>query len=79
MDNYRKRCRPGEFADGGAVLQRRCFVPLVAVDLVGRVAVSPGLAGEATLFVELVGGCRIGVAAGFDAATLRQLIGVFEQ
>jgi hypothetical protein len=37
------------------------------------------LAGEATLFVELAGGRRIGVAAGFDAATLRQLLGVLEQ
>jgi hypothetical protein len=54
-------------------------VPLVAVDLVDPVAVSPGCAGEATLFVELAGGRRIGVAAGFDAATLRQLIGVLEQ
>jgi transposase-like protein len=71
LDNYRKRCR--------ADVDARSSVPLVAVDLVDRVAVAPGLAGEATLFVELAGGRRIGVAAGFDAATLRRLLGVLEQ
>ncbi len=79
LDKYRKRCRPGGLTDGDAVRQRRSSVPLVAVDLVDRVAVSPGWAGEVTLFVELTGGHRVGVAAGFDAATLRQLIGVLEQ
>jgi hypothetical protein len=54
-------------------------VPLVAVDLVDRVGPSSGLPGQATLFVELDGGRRIGVAAGFDAATLLQLIAVLEQ
>ncbi len=76
LDKYRKRCRPGGLAD--AVRQGRSSVPLVAVDLVDRVAASSGWAGEATLFVELMGGRRIGVAAGFDAATLGQLIGVLE-
>jgi len=71
LAKYGKRCR----ADGDA----RASVPLVAVDLVDRAPLAPGWAGEATLFVELAGGRRIGVAAGFDAATLRQLIGVLEQ
>lgn len=77
LDKYRQRCRPNGLVD--AVRQRRSSVPLVAVDLVDRVASSSGLSGEATLFVELDGGRRIGVAAGFDSATLRQLIAVLEQ
>ena len=79
LDKYRQRCRPIGLSDGDAARQRRSSVPLVAVDLVDRVAASSGLAGEATLFVELDGERRIGVAAGFDAATLRQLIAVLEQ
>jgi len=79
LDKYRQRCRQSELADGDGVRQRLSSVLPVAVDLVGRVAASSGWAGEATLFVELDGERRIGVAAGFDAATLRQLIGVLEQ
>ena len=77
LDKYRQRCRPNGIAD--AVRQRRSSVPLVAVDLVDRVTSTSGLSGESTLFVELDGGRRIGVTAGFDAATLRQLIAVLEQ
>ncbi len=76
---YCKGGCPNEFTDGGAVRRRRSSVPLVAVNLVDRVPVAFALAGEATLFVELAGGRQIGVAAGFDAATLRQLICVPEQ
>jgi transposase-like protein len=79
LDKYRKRFGRGKFAAGDAVRQRRSSVALVAVDLVDRVPVAPGSAGAATLFVELAGGRRIGVVSGFDAATLRQLIGVLEQ
>jgi transposase-like protein len=75
LDKYRQRCRPNGPADADAVRPRRSSVRLVAVDLVDRVAVSSGLSGEATLFVELDGGRRIGVAAGFNAATSRPLIG----
>ena len=50
-----------------------------AVDLVDRGAASFGCAGGARLFVEFGVGRRVGVAPGFDAATLRQLIGVLEQ
>src|ERR1700676_4634597 len=67
LDKYRLRCRTNGLAD--AVRQRRSSVPLVAVDLVDRGGPSSGLPGEATLFVELDGGRRIGVAAGFDAVT----------
>lgn len=79
LDKYRQRCRPSGHADVDAVRQRRSSVPLVAVDLVDRVGPSSGLPGEATLFVELDSGRRIGVAAGFDAATLLRLIAVLEQ
>ena len=79
LDKYRQRCRPSGHADVDAVRPRRSSVPLVAVDLVDRVGPSSGLPGQATLFVELDGGRRIGVAAGFDAATLLQLIAVLEQ
>jgi transposase-like protein len=79
LDKYRQRCHASGLADVDAVRQRRSSVPLVAVDLVDRVAASSGLSGEAALFVELDGGRRIGVSAGFDAATLRQLIAVLEQ
>jgi hypothetical protein len=79
LDKYRQRCRPKGLTSVDAVRQKRSSVPLVAVDLVDRVAPSSGWAGEATLFVELDGGRRIGVAAGFDAATLRQLIAVLDQ
>ena len=76
LDKYRKRRLAGAFAEGGAVQRKPS---LIAVDLVDRAPVAAGWAGEATLFVELAGGRRIGVAAGFDAATLRQLIDLLEQ
>jgi len=79
LDKYRQRCRPRGLADVDAVRQRWSSVPLVAVDLVDRATSSSGLSGESALFVELDGGRRIGVTAGFDAATLRQLIAVLEQ
>lgn len=79
LDKYRQRCHPNGLVDVDAVRQRRSSVPLVAVDLVDRVSPSSELSGEATLFVELDGGRRIGVATGFDAVTLRQLLAVLEQ
>jgi hypothetical protein len=79
LDNYRKRRRGGTPAVTGTVGQRPSSVALVAVDLVDGSPVAAGFADEAKLFVELAGGRRIGVAAGFDGATLRQLIGLLEQ
>jgi len=79
LDKYRKSCGPGGFADVPSLQQKRSSVPLVAVDLIDRTADPASVSGEPTLFVELAGGRRVGVAAGFDAATLRQLIGVLEQ
>ena len=79
LDNYRKRRRGGELSEGGTDGQRASSVALVAVDLVDGSPIAAGFAGEAKLFVEVAGGRRIGVAAGFDGATLRQLIGLLEQ
>src|SRR5664280_472784 len=44
-------------------------------------ACGPGQASDdgASLHIELAGGRRIGVTAGFDAATLTRLIAVLEQ
>lgn len=49
-------------------------VSLIPVDVVDGTHKSPRMA----LYVELAGGRRIGVDAGFDAETLRRLIAVLE-
>jgi hypothetical protein len=49
-------------------------VSLIPVEVVDRPA--PQVALQTALFVELSGGRRIGVGAGFDGATLRRLIAV---
>src|ERR1700739_6107 len=49
-------------------------VSLIPVEVVDRV--SAYQASQTALFVELSGGWRIGVSAGFDGATLRRLITV---
>jgi hypothetical protein len=49
-------------------------VSLIPVEVVEQAAAPE--AWQAALFVELSGGRRIGVGAGFDTATLRRLIAV---
>jgi hypothetical protein len=49
-------------------------VSLIPVEVVDRPAAPEG--SQTALFVELSCGRRIGVGAGFDAATLRRLIAV---
>jgi hypothetical protein len=49
-------------------------VSLIPVEVVDRPAACQ--ASQTALFVELSGGRRIGVSAGFDGATLRRLIAV---
>jgi hypothetical protein len=49
-------------------------VSLIPVEVVDRPAAPEG--SQTALFVELACGRRIGVGAGFDAATLRRLIAV---
>lgn len=79
LDNYRKRSASADAAapDGAASSHSITFVPLELVEqpAVARQAARQG----ATLFVELAGGRRIGVASGFDALTLARLIAVLEQ
>ena len=55
--------------------QSECTAPavsLIPVEVVDRAAAQE--ASQTALFVELCGGRRIGVGAGFDALTLRRLI-----
>jgi len=47
-------------------------VSLIPVEVVDRPAAQA--ASQTALFVELAGGRRIGVSAGFDVATLRRLL-----
>jgi transposase-like protein len=79
LDKYRKRMGSVDAAapDGAASSHSITFVPLELVE-------QPPVARQetrksATLFVELAGGRRIGVASGFDALTLTRLIAVLEQ
>ncbi len=78
--DYHRRRRGGEkLAEVGRAEEAASSVALVAVDLVDRLPAASGYAGEAKLFVEVAGGRRIGVVAGFDGATLRHLIGELER
>ena len=52
-------------------------VSLIPVELVDRPAAD--VTGHMALYVELSGGRRIGVGAGFDAVTLRQLIAALDE
>jgi hypothetical protein len=59
----------------GLSLQGRCSTPavsLIPVEVVDRAVVQE--ASQTALYVELSGGLRIGVGAGFDAVTLRRLM-----
>lgn len=61
----------------GSPDRSECRVPavsLIPVEVMDRPAAAE--ASQAALFVELSGGRRIGVGAGFDTATLRRLIAV---
>ncbi len=52
-------------------------VSLIPVELVDRPAAN--VTGPMALYVELCGGRRIGVGAGFDAVTLRRLIAALDE
>ena len=52
-------------------------VSLIPVELVDRPTADGK--GDMSLYVELPGGRRIGVGAGFDAVTLRQLIAALDE
>ena len=67
LDKYRRRPQ--------AALSGR--VRLLPVELVPDQA--SAFKASSALWVELVGGRRIGVAIGFDAATLERLIGLLDK
>jgi hypothetical protein len=71
LKRYSKRMEKGR----GSCGHSECTAPavsLIPVEVVDRPAAEE--AWQTTLFVELSGGRRIGVGAGFDAATLRRLM-----
>jgi hypothetical protein len=73
LKRYSKRMEKGR----GSADRSECRAPvmsLIPVEVVDRPAAP--VAWQAALFVELSGGRRIGVGAGFDTATLRRLIAV---
>ena len=86
LDNYRKRraCGPGRAEVGAPATTTSPAVTFVPVELIERSLIEPAsintptAANGASLTLELAGGRRIGVTAGFDAATLTRLIAVLE-
>jgi hypothetical protein len=71
LKRYSKRMEKGR----GSCDHCECTAPavsLIPVEVVDRPAAQE--AWQTALFVELSGGRRIGVGAGFDGATLRRLI-----
>ena len=87
LDNYRKRRAEGMTAPTRSMATPRAepTVTFVPVEVVATRAAAPAVSFPeaagcgATLFIELPRGRRIGVTAGFDAATLARLLGVLEQ
>ncbi len=82
LDNYRRQrdCGPAQAQDVAPDPTSAPSVTFVPVALVERLP-APGqtaVAG-ASLHIELARGRRIGVTAGFDAATLTRLIAVLEE
>ncbi len=86
LDNYRKRraCGPSQVQAAAPATTTFPAVTFVPVELIERSLIEPAsmntpMAGNgAGLYLDLVGGRRIGVTAGFDAATLTRLIAVLE-
>lgn len=70
LDNYPKRRRGDESAECGAIDPRPFSVVPASVDLVDGSPVAAGFTDKARLFVQVASGRRIGVADGFDQATL---------
>ena len=82
LDNYRRQCAcsPGQALDAARALTSAPAVTFVPVELVERSSPRRQTADDgASLHIELAGGRRIAVTAGFDAGTLTRLIAVLEQ
>jgi len=82
LDNYRRQraCGPGQAQDAAPVAISASAVTFVPVELVERSSPHRQTADDgASLHIELAGGRRIAVTAGFDAGTLTRLIAVLEQ
>jgi hypothetical protein len=82
LDNYRRQraCGPGQAQDAACAPTSAPAVAFVPVELVERSSPHRATADDgARLHIDLSGGRRIAVTAGFDAATLTRLIAVLEQ
>jgi hypothetical protein len=82
LDNYRKRraCGPSQAHDAATAPPSTPAVTFVPVELVERSPMRRQWAVDGlSLHIELASGRRIGVTAGFDAATLTRLIAVLEK
>ena len=77
LKRYSKRLRDVGcgWSDQGA--RKAPAASLIAVEVVDRPAAD--VTGSTALYVELCGGRRIGVGAGFDAVTLRRLIAALDE
>jgi hypothetical protein len=82
LDNYRRQSSggPGQAQDGAPTAPSAAATTFVPVELVERSSwIAQASNSGASLYVELASGWRIGVVAGFDAATLTRLIAVLQQ
>jgi len=82
LDNYRKRrtCSPSQAQDAVSATTSGPAVRLVPVELVERSSSHRQMAVDgASLHIELAGGRRIAVTAGFEAATLTRLLAVLDE
>ena len=82
LDKYRRQfaCDPGHARASTPASMSAPAVTFVPVELVERSSPHRQTANDgASLHIELVGGRRIAVTVGFDAATLTRLITVLEQ
>ena len=77
LNRYCKRREDGGRGQSVRAEQPAPAVSLIPVELVDRPAADGK--GHMTLYVELCGGRRIGVGAGFDAVTLRRLIAALDE
>jgi len=82
LDNYRRQRAgdPDQAQDAALAPTNAPAVTFVPVELIERTSPHRRMASDgASLHLELAGGRRIAVTAGFDAATLTRLIAVLEQ